>query len=61
MSLYKVSMNYGKTGSVHYLLRVARERLKEKGNGYHIYKLVASEYSKHLPASQRSYTYKEVK
>ena len=60
MSLYKVSMNYGKTGSVYYTLKSARKKQKQMGEFYVIYKLTPSAYSKHLPTSQRFYYYKRV-
>jgi len=66
MTLYKVSVEFGKSSSVmpesvFYSLKEARKRLKEKGNGYAIFKLVPTEFSKHMPASKRVYYYKKVK
>jgi hypothetical protein len=66
MTIYKVSKEFGKSTtampeSVFYTLKEARKRLKEKGIGYAIFKLVPTEYSKHMSPSKRVYYYKKVK
>lgn len=65
MTLYKVSVEFGKSSSVmpesvFYTLKEARKRKKERGVSYHIFKLIPTEFSKHMPASKRVYYYKKV-
>jgi hypothetical protein len=66
MVLYKVAKEFGNSTSampesVFYTLKEARKRLKEKGEGYCIFKLVPTDYSKHMSPSRRVYYYKKVK
>jgi hypothetical protein len=66
MVLYKVAKEFGNSTSaipesVFYTLKEARKRKKERGAGYAIFKLVPTEFSKHMSSSKRVYYYKKVK